>query len=139
VVLRFHYSRHHFKGKDKESLFRSAVPLGEGLDSPYNKYLCGFICSDIQSCNSCDEVLNKIRKMESGESEGEEWSGNAWDVNIQKSGVQINNQYIHEWNNLPEGRFTLAELKAALQGWKHFLEMPESLDSVVEVELPESR
>ncbi len=35
--------------------------------------------------------------------------------------------------NWPTETFPITEVKTALEGWKKFLEMPESFDSVVEV------
>ncbi len=37
-----------------------------------------------------------------------------------------------------EGRFSLAEFKAALQGWLQFLEKPQNVETRVEVQLPET-
>jgi hypothetical protein len=141
VTLKFFWTvigNHPLYGDDFR---RRAVVKGQESDHEfrYNKYLCDFLKFDLQSKDSCKEVLSDISLVQSGGGQFAEWWGNAWFVEIRASEVQINHQQFEEWNNLPEGHFTLAEFKAAVEGWKQFLGMPVSLDSVVEIELPESR
>ncbi len=49
--------------------------------------------------------------------------------------VQVSILINDDWTNQPEGVFTLEELKKALLGWKQFLSLPKSAESIVEVEL----
>ncbi len=81
-----------------------------------------------------DWVFDGIYKVETGLSISEERSGEYHRAIYAKDSVVIDctlaDDNDPEW---PKETFTIAEVKIALEGWKRFLEMPESLDSVVEV------
>lgn len=51
--------------------------------------------------------------------------------------VQIIKLDNNTWVNQADGRFYLYTIKKAFQGWRDFLKMPESIDTVHEVELLE--
>jgi ABC-type transport system substrate-binding protein len=54
-----------------------------------------------------------------------------WSAACIKVDINVN----EEWIAQPYGRFTLNEWKVALKGWRHFLELPRSLGSIVEIDL----
>ena len=65
------------------------------------------------------------------------WFGGAWSIRLNPSSAQIDHRINHHAQDM-DGRFSLAEFKAALEGWLRFLEMPQSLETRVEVELPDA-
>jgi hypothetical protein len=108
------------------------------LEHRYNIYLCAVLRTDYQSTASCEESLGGIESVERGARENFIASGNAWMITITREGVQIDSHTVPWWDEQPEGHFTLAEFKAALEGWKRFLQMPVSLDSRLVITLPDS-
>ena len=81
-------------------------------------------------------TLDGISSVEKSISSTEERSSNHFQAIYNKDSVTINFLLADDNDpNWPTETFSLAEVKAALEGWKKFLEMPESFDSVVEVEL----
>ena len=127
---------HAFRGPD---LSRKASLIGAPEDpaSRYNHYLCSALLNDFQSLGTCIQLLVEINFLERGKKTEFEWAGSAWFINLRRDGVQIGHQTSRQGED-EEGRFSLAELKAALDGWLQFLEMPQSLEAKVEVQLPEA-
>ena len=99
-------------------------------------YICGLLWSDYQTADACARVLREIASVERGELSEGGWAGNAWRTTVTRGGVQIDHHTNPEWDEQADGHFRLAEFKAAIEGWKHFLEMPASLDSRLEISLP---
>lgn len=52
------------------------------------------------------------------------------------SGVQVDILINDDWVGQSEGKFTLQEWRLVLEQWRHFLGLPESLETVVVVKLP---
>jgi hypothetical protein len=92
--------------------------------------------SDYQGADDCERMLQEIEKVERGELATGVGSGNAWTTTFTRDGVQIDHHTVPEWDGAPEGRFTLPEFKAALDGWRRFLEMRANLGVCLEVALP---
>jgi len=83
-----------------------------------------------------DEALEDIRKVESGEeSEVIIYGNNDTDLILKPTGGQLDILIDDNWHLNPKGHFTLSEWKHAFEGWKQFLSMPKSRDTVVEVDL----
>jgi hypothetical protein len=101
----------------------------------YKQYLCEVLGAVAQGVEDCDRILRHIHAVESGEIEEIKTGGNDVTLTLRKSGVQVDINITESWIGQPEGHFTIHEWQIALEGWRHFLEMPESLDSVVEVDL----
>lgn len=99
------------------------------------KSLCCYL-EGIQSINVAEWVLDGLKAAEHEESENVGISVNSFVATCTKGEVRIHFELADNNDpNWPVETFTIAEVKAALEGWKKFLEMPESFDSVVEVEL----
>lgn len=92
---------------------------------PLNRFVCSWLTSDMTDVARCDEVLAAIRQLENQHLS--EWfvDGEMFCVALTRDGVQFNQSNVGpedvEWWNLPEGRFTLAEVHALLQLWRNFL------------------
>ena len=102
----------------------------------YNQYLCEVLSSVAQSVDDCDRILNYIHEVQIGNQTEIETGGNDVTLTLTQSGVQVDIEINEDWIGQAEGHFQLAEWEAALKGWRLFLEMPKSLDSFVEVDLP---
>ena len=83
-------------------------------------------------------MLDLIEKVERGEQPSGKGSGNAWMTSFTRDGVQIDHHTVPEWDGNPEGWFSLAEFKAALEGWKWFLECCRPWTTPPRVELLEA-
>ena len=101
----------------------------------YQRYLANTLSFIAPTKNDCDWVLECIEKIEKRIEDKIEIEGTDTDFIIDSSGVQININVNDDWVDQPEGKFGLNEIKAAVSGWKLFLNMPEAFDSMVEIEL----
>ncbi len=92
---------------------------------PLNRFVCSWLTSDVNTVARCEEVLDAIAQIE--DATRTEWfvDGDAFNVDLQAKGVQFNPSNVGpedaDWWNLPEGRFTLAEVKTKLSAWRDFL------------------
>jgi hypothetical protein len=118
---------------------REARVVGHEADYEhrYHVYICQLLMSDYQTADSCESVLREIENVEHTDQTTFRGSGNAWTTTITLAGVQIDSHTVPWWDEQPEGHFTLTQFKAALEGWKRFLQMPVSLESRLVVTLPD--
>ena len=92
---------------------------------PMNRFVCSWLTSDMADVARCDEALDALAQLDAGSLT--EWfaDGDMFCVDFKPSGVQFNQSNVGQedtdWWNLPEGRFTLAEVKAVLHAWRDFL------------------
>ena len=92
---------------------------------PFNRFLCSWLTSDMADVTRCDEVLGAMDQLASGALT--EWyaDGDMFCVDFKPSGVQFNQSNVGpedtDWWNLPEARFDLPDVKAALQAWRDYL------------------
>lgn len=114
--------------------WRQRAMDGEGAKR-YNLYICGVLSSVAQGVDDCDRLLNAIDDVENGNQVEIETGGNDVTLTLRATGVQVDIEVNEDWIGQPDGHFKLSEWKIALKGWRRFLEMPRSLDSVVEVEV----
>ena len=101
----------------------------------YNQYMCEVSSSIAQGVDDCDRLLHDINDVENGVRSEVETGGNDVTLMLKSSGVQVDININEDWIGQPDGRFKLSEWKAALIGWRRFLEMPRSLDSIVKVDV----
>lgn len=101
----------------------------------YQRYLANTLSCIAQTVEDCDYVISQIEEVEVGTKGESEIEGNKVEVEISKTGVQVDISVNDDWVGQPEGRFTNGELKAVVVGWRKFLQMPEAFDSEVIVEL----
>jgi hypothetical protein len=107
---------------------------GEDI-SRYNRYMCGILSVVAQCRDDCDRILQYINLVENGSKVQIETGGNDVSLTIRPKGVQVDIEINEEWIGQADGHFELDEWKAALVGWRQFLEMPESLESVLVIEI----
>jgi hypothetical protein len=104
-------------------------------DSKY-RITFGSYLEDFNSIGVVEWALNGLNSVMNELSEMEDISSRSFTAIAIKDSVTINFTIADDDNpNWPTEKATIKEVKAALEGCKRFLEMPESFDSVVEVEL----
>lgn len=109
--------------------------IGNGEASRYQLYICDVLGAIAQTPGDCSRLLSCIEKIESEKKEQLEVGGNDVTLTLDTSGVQVDIESIEDWIGHPEGHFTLQEWRVALEGWRRFLELPRSLESIVEIDL----
>ncbi|GJI97214.1 hypothetical protein RugamoR57_39320 [Duganella caerulea] len=109
--------------------------LGDEAAKCYNQYLCEVLSSVAQGTDDCDRLLKNISDVENGTQAEIETGGNDVTLTIRPTGVQVDIEINEDWIGQPDGNFKLSEWKTVLEGWRRFLEMPQSLESVVEVDV----
>lgn len=113
--------------------------ISESLDSDrYQRYLANAVGSVAREIADCDRLLALISSVENGEEELVAYDGDDVELAIKKDVVQVNIHANSEWVGKPEGRINMSYWKAAIEGRKRFLALPEKLDSIVEVDIPVS-
>ena len=140
IYLLVHYGDYKVFGKVVgPDLRRRARVAGHETDYEHRHhvYICQLLECDYQGADDCEAMLEEIARVERGEKKSAMGSGNAWTTMATVEGVQIDSHTVPWWDEQPEGRFTLAEFKVALEGWKRFLQMPMSLESRLEITLPD--
>lgn len=117
---------------------RNINGLPKGEDHPFYRLSGGL--SDFPPPNSrrhVDEVLVRNAKVESGELREYEYEGQGFTSHITRDRVRFEHSLFGECPEWPIWCCTLAQYKAALQGYRHFLDMPKSIDTELIIELPE--
>jgi len=84
-----------------------------------------------------DTVLRKVEDIEKSQLDLYEWEGDGFTHLITRSGVRFEHTVFGECPGWPIWYCTFAQYKAALKGYRQFLDMPKSLDSELIVELPD--
>ena len=121
IIGQVYYTRQKFKGGNE--VVR------------YQRYLANILTFIAQSSADCDRILSQIEKVEIGRENRIEVEGNDVEVELLKTGIQVDITVNDDWTDQPEGRFSLAEFKAVIIAWRQFLQLPESLDSKITIEL----
>jgi len=78
-------------------------------------------------------LLSYLNAVEAGGETTVETGGNDVTLTLTAEGVQVDIESNDDWVGKQEGRFSLREWQLVLEGWKRFLAMPQSPESVVEV------
>lgn len=111
----------------------------ESIADGFNKYLLSALSTDFpeHSPQHADGVLKEIERLELGQSGSTEWEGNGFWHRITPSTVTFEHSMFGECPEWPIWSCTLAQYKAALQGWRKFIDMPKSIETALIVDLPE--
>ena len=92
---------------------------------PLNRFVCSWLTSDMAELSRCDEALDKIAQLQAHALQTWFADGDMLCVDFKPNDVQFNQSHVGpedtDWWNLPEGQFTLAEVKAMLHTWREFL------------------
>jgi hypothetical protein len=114
------------------------------LDAPevkvdqFEKYLLSALDTDYTTHTEwCDQVLAEIDQLERGEITTYAWDGQGFQHRMTASKVIFEHTIFGECPDWPLWSCTLAQYKAALQGWRKFIEMPKSIDTQLIIELPD--
>jgi hypothetical protein len=115
-----------------------AMARENALARPYSTYLASCLVTDYPTDHPdwCDEVIADIEKLEHGEIESAKWDGQGFQHRMTPTKVTFEHTIFGECPEWPLWSCTLAQYKAALQGYRRFLDMPKSIDSELIVELP---
>lgn len=138
IILRFYYAQGMTSnGQKSAALWSTAEIMGDqtGHEIDYAKYLGGVFHFDINSLDHCADVFLEIKKLERGEIEKTGWIGNAFATEIYTDRVEIEHQQFAGHPDWPLWTCTLAEFRAALEGWMRFLKMPVDINSEIIVEI----
>lgn len=95
---------------------------------PLNRFVCSWLTSDVNTVERCQEVLDAIAQIETGQRTQWFADGDAFCVDFSATGVQFNQsnvgpEDIGYWNQ-PEAQFTLVQVKELLRAWRDFLAAP---------------
>lgn len=142
--MKAHFYVHCFEGfdpKDEYRLMRVGELLSpdDQLRAKFNGYALSSITSDFSENRhgDVDEALAAVEKVESGFLDHFETGGQGFIHHITRSRVRFEHSVFGECPEWPIWCCTFAQYKAALQGYRRFLDMPKSLDSELIIELPD--
>ena len=116
------------------------IDVPESFRKPYSQYLLSSLDSDFSEnrFGAFDELLKEIEKIERGESENYFFETNGFTYHIGKNSVTFEHAIYGVCPHWPLWSCPLSHYKIALQAARDFFALPESLDTEVIVELPES-
>lgn len=120
------------------SIWRDAT-VEKNEDQSFNKFLLSALGTDLSEnrYGHVDLVLSEVEKVESGELPAYEWEGQGFTHHITRDRVRFEHSIFGECPEWPIWCCTLAQYKAALLGYRRFLDMPKSIDTELIVELPD--
>lgn len=96
--------------------------------------------NNLRTYEEWTKIQLDIEKVERGEIELTGYvsdSGDGIEHTITRNGVRFEHIIFGECPEWPLWSCSLAQYKAALEGWRRFLEMPVSIDSELIIELPD--
>jgi hypothetical protein len=116
------------------------IDAPESIRKPYSQYLLSSLDSDFSEnrFGAFDELLKEIEKIEHGKSENYFFETNGFTYHIGKNSVTFEHAIYGVCPHWPLWSCPLSHYKIALQAARDFFALPESLDTEVIVELPES-
>jgi hypothetical protein len=118
--------------------FTSEMARENALTRPYHTYLLSALDSDYGNDEECcNDILNIIDRLEKGEIDYYEGGGQGFMHLMTPESVTFEHIIFGECYSWPRWTCPMAHYKAALKGWRRFLDMPKSIDSELIIELPE--
>lgn len=139
--MKIHYFVHCYPGYDTNdpyNLFRYAKII-DSTGQEQGNYLTSALSSDFLDYqpDHCDIALQKIEQIEAGEIAEYTWDGQGFQHNMKLDGVVFEHTIFGECLEWPLWSCSLVQYKAALQGWRKFIDMPKSLKTELIVDLPD--
>ena len=108
------------------------------LERDFNKYLLSSLETDYNThADWCDEVLDAIGQLEKRAITTYTWDGQGFQHRMHISTVAFEHTIFGECPDWPLWSCSLSQYKAALQGWRKFIDMPKSIDTKLIVDLPD--
>ena len=84
------------------------------------KILAIYLMSDLQgNWRMTREVIERLHKVERGETKSQENDGNSFNLILRQSGATIEDLMLEDE---PPEEYSLAEIRAALEDWMEFIE-----------------
>jgi hypothetical protein len=145
MKARFYVHRYDWQDDDVLQEASSLHRVGKILDaspnrtSRYNSYLLSAIAEDLAGNRSgeIDRVLRAIDQVELGDIGEAATGGEGFVHHITRERVRFEHSVFGECPEWPVWCCTLAQYKAALQGYRRFLDMPKSIGSELIIDLPD--
>jgi hypothetical protein len=118
--------------------FTSEMARENALTRPYHTYLLSALDSDYGNDEECcNDILNIIDRLEKGEIDYYEGGGQGFMHLMTPESVTFEHIIFGICPEWPRWTCPMEHYKAALKGWRRFLDMSESIDSELIIELPE--
>ncbi|MFV1983963.1 MAG: hypothetical protein ACC657_10535, partial [Thiohalomonadales bacterium] len=133
ISLKFSYIDKGIVQNDTHNYHRVCY-ISAGDDSlRYQQYIANSLSLIATSVAQCDKILDDIKQFEESDRYLLIINGTNVEFIVDRINVvqviKLNN---NSWVNQADGRFYLYTIKKAFQGWRDFLKMPESIDTVHE-------
>lgn len=101
-------------------------------ENRYNRYVGGLLWSELRSLKRCELFLQALNEAaEQGGDAEETINDKDWGANVKPTTVEIWSTMRDDWEDV----FTQDEVRRVLAGWMKLLQMPESEESQVIVDL----
>ena len=141
MKVRFHYYELKSHYGHPPSLRLGSVMI-DGIPErnvSFNSVLLSAIDTDMPaySTRHVDSALAEVTKIEAGEIDEYQYEGQGFVHHITRDRVRFEHSVFGECPEWPIWCCTLAQYKAALQGYRRFLDMPESIESELIIDLPD--
>lgn len=142
--MKIQYYVHCFDGFDPKDTYRlmrvaRLIDVPEIISDQFSKYLFSALGTDFRDGDGVDDVLLDVDRLEHGEIENcLAGTPDNFMHSLTRTQVTFEHAIFGECPEWPLWSCTLAQYKAALQGWKQFLQLPQSIDSELIVELPDA-
>ncbi|MHB1083059.1 MAG: hypothetical protein ACYC67_26940 [Prosthecobacter sp.] len=101
-------------------------------ENRYNRYVGGFLWSELSSPQMCQMFLRAMDEIaEQGGDAEETFNDKAWGADIRPATVEIWSTMRDDWVDT----FSHNEIRRAVEGWMKLLQMPDSPESQIIVDL----
>lgn len=111
-----------------------AVAIGheDDLDNRYNLYVQGMLWAELRRPEDCQVFLNALDQAEHEGGDVEiQFNDKAWGMDVRAKTVTIWSTSNDEWVDT----FSHTEIRRAVEGWMKLLQMPDSPESQIIVDL----
>lgn len=117
----------------------SAMARENALARPYATYLASSLESDFPEYRPefCVDVIEAIEKLERHEIDAYTWDGQGFQHSLTRDKVTFEHTIFGECPEWPIWSCPLSHYKAALLGWRRFIDLPKAIDTELIVELPD--
>ena len=116
------------------------IDVSESIRKPYSQYLLSSLDSDFYAnqFGDCDDLLLKIERVDRKEVENYIFESGGFTQYISENSVTFEHAIYGVCPHWPLWSCPLSHYKIALQAARDFFALPESIDTELIVELPES-